>query len=378
MIRRRSTRCPAWPPRPSSTSSARPAGPRPTQLFVQLMTAHHQGGIHMADVRRAARQRVRGARPGPPDQPAASRGDHRDAAAAAGQHRRLTRRRGTADTMSGVRTSRDLDDLDPASKAARVCSPACGFVPLLSILLAGAAAGRLRHRRLRRDRHRSRATTASPATDPTTTDGHRRRRRPTPRRRTPDDPDPGRTRRPDDTTLDTIPTDTSHPGARRPEHHRLRRRQDPAELRRLPDRRVQGHRVVLDRPVPQAVRRARSSRCRAGSSPPTRRAPRRSPAARARRPATRTSRATRSTAATATSSSTTTTTCCPSWSSSSGESVRRRRPGPRVRPRHPVADRRAERADDPQGAAGRLLRRRLGGAHRPRRGRRADLRRQAS
>ncbi len=47
--------------------------------------------------RRAARQRVTGARPGPPDQRFAGRGDRRDAAAAPGQHRRPLLR-GTADT----------------------------------------------------------------------------------------------------------------------------------------------------------------------------------------------------------------------------------------------------------------------------------------
>ena len=54
---------------------------------------------------------------------------------------------------------------------------------------------------------------------------------------------------------------------------------------------------------------------------------------------------------------------------------RRRRPGPRVRARHPVPGRRAERADGPQGAAGRLLRRLVGCPRRPWRGEWPDLRR---
>ena len=46
---RRSTRCPAWRPRPSSTRSARRAAPRADELFVELMVDHHQGGLHMAE-----------------------------------------------------------------------------------------------------------------------------------------------------------------------------------------------------------------------------------------------------------------------------------------------------------------------------------------
>ena len=41
--------CPAWRPRPSSTSCVPPTGVEAERLFLRLMIAHHEGGVAMAD-----------------------------------------------------------------------------------------------------------------------------------------------------------------------------------------------------------------------------------------------------------------------------------------------------------------------------------------
>ena len=45
----RTTRCPAWRPTTSSSPSPRSSGAEADELFVDLMIAHHQGGLHMAE-----------------------------------------------------------------------------------------------------------------------------------------------------------------------------------------------------------------------------------------------------------------------------------------------------------------------------------------
>ena len=45
----RTTRCPAWRPRTQLDELAASSGADADQLFVELMVAHHQGGLHMAE-----------------------------------------------------------------------------------------------------------------------------------------------------------------------------------------------------------------------------------------------------------------------------------------------------------------------------------------